>query len=65
MGAMADLDIFIKQHCKEDAELEKRVTNELSDHFDGAPISTLSEDSMDILDAWTVYCNELDKKIAH
>ena len=44
--------------------MEKRITTELSDHFDGAPSSTLSEDSMDILDAWTVYCNEIDKRIA-
>ena len=64
MGCMSDLDIFIKQHCKDDTEMEKRITIELSDHFDGAPSNTLSEDSMDILDAWTVYCNEIDKRIA-
>lgn len=64
MGAYSDLDIFISQHCKDNAIMAERIRIELSNHFDGKPLKTLSKDSLDVLDVWTVYCNEIDSRIA-
>ena len=65
MGCMADLDVFIKQHCKDNLALEVVLTSEISDHLDGKiRYEFLSSDAKDILDAWQVYCGEIDKKIA-
>ena len=63
MGALSDLDIFITQHCKDNAIMAERIRIELSDHFDGKPYKGLSNDSKEVLDIWTGYCEEIDKKI--
>jgi hypothetical protein len=65
MGALADLDVFIKQHCKSNLALEVILTVEISEHLDGKiRYDMLSQDAKDVLDAWEVYASEVDKKIA-
>lgn len=64
-SGLADLDVFVKQHCKEQLEKEKSIIVEISDHMDGRiSYDKLSADSKEILDIWSTYCGDIDKKIA-